>query len=273
MEFQDTRMIEPEEEQYFSTSDRILALSDYLAEEIVLENIGEQLEKSNGRLADPINYVSLFREKYENISPDENFYDKDYLFESLDKVTSLVKIGLKEKYGVELGEDLDYANPAEYLKDMETLYEFLYIRQYQNLIDYINAKLRKNKDKFLEHYSVKIQEEEHAKDLFVIQGRKKFKNEDDIIILHFINEIIEDIRRGTTSAYVLFDTIVNLDLFEEYNNRMHELIVNYGNKLVLNNDAETAEKYMSLLDDDVIKEEIKSEIWADYLEECELNEN
>ena len=40
----DTRLIEPAEEEFYSTSDKILKLSDALAEEIVLENIREQLE-------------------------------------------------------------------------------------------------------------------------------------------------------------------------------------------------------------------------------------
>ena len=38
-EFKDTRLIEPVDELYYDTSEKILALSDHLAEEIVLESI------------------------------------------------------------------------------------------------------------------------------------------------------------------------------------------------------------------------------------------
>lgn len=270
MEYTDTRMIEPEEEEYFSTTDKIMKLSDKLSEEIILENIGKQLEDKVTGTYDKLNYVSLFREKYSEIDPDDDAYDKDYLYDSLARITKVVGDGLKARYEVEIGSGLDYTTPSEYLMDYETLYEFLLIRQYDNIIDYLNFKIRKERKQFLDKYSPMMEEDEHAKDLFVVQSKKKFKNNDDITILHFMNEIIDDICEETTSGYVLFDTIVNLDLFEEYNNKMSELLLNYGKKIVLNNDSKTAKLYLAPLSDPDQRDSIRTDVWSQYLEGCEL---
>jgi len=268
----DTHMIEPEEEEFFDTSEKILKLSDALAEEIILENISEQLENDVQPLHQGINYVSLFKEKYSEIDPSDDFYDKDYMMQSLTNLCTLVENGIKEKFGVEIGEGIDFALPSTHLKDMETLYEFLVIRHFENLKDYYIFKLKKDRAQFVQKYSKLIQEDEHAKDLFVIQAKKKFKNEDDVVILHFINEIIEDITDETISAYLLFDTIVNIDLFEEYNNRMYELLQDYGNKIVLNEDQYSAELYLKPLKDPAIKNELRNAIIVNYLESCELED-
>jgi len=58
-----------------------------LAEEIILENISEQLaDNSLNGINSKINYVSLFREKYANITPDTDCYDEEYMKESLGRV-------------------------------------------------------------------------------------------------------------------------------------------------------------------------------------------
>lgn len=271
--FEDTHLTEPSEREYFDTTEKILELSDQLAEEIVLENIEEQLNNENfDILNEKINYVRLFREKYENIDFETPFYDKEYISDSLEKVTTLVLEGLANKYKVELGTDLDYTEPTEYLKDIETLYEFLFIRQYENIIDYLNFKLKKNKNIYLLKYSEIIQEEKHAKDLFVMQAKKKFKNEEDVIILHFMDEIIQDIEDETNSAYLLFTEITNLDLFEEYNYSMNEMLINYGNKIILNNDLESAKLYLLPLKNKSIRNDIKNELVMKYLEDVDLSE-
>lgn len=268
--FNDTWTIEPNEEEFFDTAEKILRLTDDLAEEIVLESIGEQLDHGIDTLVERINYVSLFREKYGMITPDLPYYDEEYLKISLGKVGRLLSTGIKSKYGVELGEDLDYSTPAQYLDDMETLYEFLFIRHYENLVSYFKNRLMKNKVDFVRSYEKLMSEDEHSKDLFVIQSKKKFKNFEDVIIMHFIAEIITDIKDMTTSGYDLFQEITDLDLYEEYNNRMSELLINYGNKIVINNDELAAELYLKPLEDRTIFSELRNTLLLSYLEECEL---
>lgn len=272
MDFSDTHLTESTEDEFYDTSDKILKLSDELAEEIILENIDQQLNGSVDDHTDKINYVTLFKEKYNSIDSDMDCYDSDYMRECLDRVTDLVMGGLKKRYAVGLGEDLDYTTPETYLGDVETLYEFLFIRQYDNLIDYIDKTIDKKKNQFVSKYGNLIQSDEHANDLFVIQSRKKFKNESDIVILHFLNDIIDDICEETTSAYVLFDEITKFDAYEECNYKMAELILNYGSKLVIDDDATAGKLYIAPLLNLAERDSLRSRIWSDYVENCELLE-
>jgi hypothetical protein len=258
--------------EYFDISEKILKLSDELAEDIILTNIGDQLEGKLDLFTDKINYLSLFRSKYSEITPENTFYDKNYIRSALLKVTDLVSKLLSERYGVTLGTDLDFYFPDDYLKDMETIYEFFFIRHFKNLVNYFNNQLEKRRDELVERYQGSIQEDEHSKDVFVIQAKKKFKNMEDVIITHFINDIIEDIREYSPSAYVLFDTIVNSDMEEEYNARMALMLENYGNQIVFMGDKESFNMYMSVLDDQEVRNELRNEILMKYLESVEIEE-
>ena len=162
---EDTHMSEPEEEQYFGTVDQIMKLSDFLSEEIVLENIVEQI---NGKLdvnSSRINYITLFREKYESIDTDSAEYNLEYMQEVLGRVCEIVMNTLHDRYGVDLGEDLDYATPTEYLANVETMYEFLFIRHFENIVTYFINKLYSMKDDLGSRYLKIMSEEPYNKDL------------------------------------------------------------------------------------------------------------
>lgn len=262
--------LDSDEEVYYSTSDRIMRLSDELAEGIILENITEQLTGDIDSLTDKVNYVSLFREKYDELDGSEGYYDDDYLKESLARIGILISTGINSKYGVELGEDLEFVTPAQYFYDMETLYEFLFIRHQQNIIDYLKHRIFRDRQNFITTYKAKIAEDKSIKDLFLTQSKKKFKNYDDVVVMHFLSEIVDDILTVTTSAYDMFREIVDLDIFEEFNNRMSELLINYGNKIVINDDAVSAELYLKPLKDPSVLFNIKNSILMSYIETCEL---
>ena len=72
------------------------------------------------------------------------------VFKELSQLATCIGEGIQERYAVELGEDLDYTTPATYLEDMETLYEFLFIRHYTNLVDYFKHELYRNKYYYIE---------------------------------------------------------------------------------------------------------------------------
>lgn len=131
--------------EYYDISEKILELSDELSEEIVLTNIKDQLDGKLDIFTTKKNYVSLFRKKYTEITSDITFYDKDYIKGALTRVTLLVGDLLKERYGVKLGNDLDFYFPDDYLKDMETLYEFFFIRHFDNIKDYFYTQLQVNR--------------------------------------------------------------------------------------------------------------------------------
>lgn len=117
-----------------------------------------------------------------------------------------------------------------------------------------------------------MQEETHSKDVFVINAKKKFVDSGDITIIHFMNEIIDDIAASSNSAYVLFDSIVNLDPYEEFNARAGELLLDYGKGISFDGDTLCYAKYMEPLKDSQIKTELRNSILMRYLEETKVEE-
>jgi len=261
------------DEEYFDISEKILELSDELAEEIILTNIGDQLSSKLDLFTEKINYLTLFRRKYTEITSQNTFYDKVYVKETLTRVTDLVKDSILKRYGISLGTDLDFYFPDNYLKDMETLYEFFFIRHFENLVTYFNTELIKNHSNIVKRYEKLIQEDTHNKDIFVIQAKKKFKNIEDVIVLHFLNEIIDDIRDSMNSAYVLFDSIIATDPYEEFNVRASELLMNYGNGFIFEGDTKCYQMYMAPLKDQEVRNELRNAILMKYLETTEIEEN
>ena len=65
-------------------------------------------------------------------------------------------------------------------------------------------------------------------------------------------------------------SIINTDLFEEYNSRMKELMVCYGNKFVVDDDALCAKRYLSVLDDELVRTELRNKMRLKFLEDCEI---
>jgi len=132
-------------DEYYDISEKILELSDELSEEIVLSNIGDQLDGKLEIFTDKMNYLSLFRKKYTEITTEAAFYDREYVRMALERVTTMVGGLLKARYGISLGNELDFYFPDNYLKDMETLYEFFFIRHFDNLKDYFFTQLQHNR--------------------------------------------------------------------------------------------------------------------------------
>jgi hypothetical protein len=263
--------------EYFDISEKILKLSgegeDRLSEDIVLENIRQQLEGKMDIFTDKINYLTLFKEKYSSITPDNSFYDKNYVQDSLERVSTLAGNLLELRYGVKLGKEIDYYNPEDYLTDMESMYEFFFIRHFKNLSDYFFYELQKNRSEIIGRYEKLFQQDVHNKDIFVQQAKKKFKNIEDVMVMHFINDILDDIKESQKSAYVLFEKLGNLDPYEAVNTRVLGLIQNYGSGLSMNGDKECYELYMAPLKETDIRNELKNSVFMRYLETCEIEES
>lgn len=268
--FEDTHMSEPEEEQYFGTVDQIMKLSDFLSEEIVLENIVEQINGKLDTTSSRLNYITLFREKYESVDVNSPEYNLEYMQEVLGRICEIVMSTLYDRYSVSLGEDLDFRTPTEYLADVETMYEFLFIRHFENIVSYFISKLYSMKDDLGARYLKIMNEEPYNKDLFVVQAKRRFKNDTDVAIIQFMDEIIMDILSITESGFDLFSSIINTDLFEEYNSRMKELMVCYGNKFVVDDDTLCAKRYLSVLDDELVRTELRNKMRLKFLEDCEI---
>lgn len=266
--------VEEQEEQFLDVSDKIMKLNNELSEDIIIKNIEEQMNGEISPTAERINYIELFREKYSKLSPSNFSYDKEIALNSLEKISILARDGLKNNFEVELGTDLEETSPLNYLKQISALYEFFFVRNYQNLVDYFNLQIKKiDPRKMAEYENLLNGDEIHSNDIFVGQAKKKFKYTKDVAVIHFINEIINDIKDEADSGFVLFETIANLDVFEETNNEIANMLINYGNDIVLNHDMESARLYMKILDDQSIFNELRNDILLKYLETCVLDEN
>jgi hypothetical protein len=73
------------------------------------------------------------------------------------------------------------------------------------------------------------------------------------------------------SGFELFKTIVNYDLYELYNNRMENLLIDYGNGIVFTSDTRAADKYLSLLNNKDHFISLRNEVLLNYLETVEVD--
>ena len=266
---------EIDEDETAASSDiasRILSLSDSLSEEIVLTNINDHIS-GNSPWPGRINYISSYREKVEDARTDPDNLDlSEFIREITERVIATVLDGLKKNYSVSIGRDLEESNDIyKYLEDIETLYEFFFVRNYENVKDILYKTLITKPQYFIDRYRELYNDQDE--DLFITTQKKKFKNFDDVLICNFISDIIFDIMEMYESGYELFKAIVNLDLYEVFNNRMLDLLINYGEGIVFLSDAKASEKYFAILQDKDTFIEIRNEILLKYLENVEVDEN
>lgn len=259
------------EQESFDISNRILKLNDELSVEIIEENIKDHIADRKFKNA-RMNYISLYKERLEEVKSDPDNIDlKSQLYDITYSVIELVKSGLKEVYGVSIGLDTeDSLDIYEYLDNIEALYEFFFIRNYQNLVDLMYSNLLKKKQYFIDRYK-EIYNESEESDIFISYSKKKFKNFGDAIIANYITDILFDIKSMYSSALDLFTEIVNLDLYELYNNRVSNLLLDYGEGLVFENDTDCAERYFDIINDHEMLISIRNDVLLKYLELVEAD--
>lgn len=257
----------------FDISERIFELRDEVSLDIISRNVSDMFDMPKNY--ETTNYVTKFKEKYNMLKETEEFEgDAEILNSSMQELTQLVLTNLNVKYFVGIGLDLDddlVIDIDDYLNNIETLYNFFVVRHYTNVKDYFKSKLMQNKLSFIEKYKMALDDKTYD-DLFLSQDKKKFNDVSDAVIIHFINDIIADIRSEATSGFELFKEIVHLDLFEEFNNRMNTMIENYGNELLILDDHKAADAYLSILDNDEINVTLRNDLLSMFLADVALSE-
>ena len=160
------------------------------------------------------------------------------------------------------------------LDDIETLYEFFFVRNYQNIFDIVYKTLNRRKAYFVDIYKEVYNDTEES-DLFVGFSKKKFKHFSDAIITNYTTDIIFDIKTMyENSGLQLFRDIVNLDRYESFNDRMYEMLINYGERFVCESDKQAAVNYFNMiLGDKELLIKLKNDITMKYLETVEVDEN
>ncbi len=261
-----------EEKETYSIVERIQNLDEDLSIDIVIKNIKDQIEGKTS-LIDMVNFVTLFKERVEKNKEDIITSDlKEHFLDRINELIDLVSFGLREIYSVEIGEDTDETvDIIELLEKYEVLYEFFFIRNYENIRDVIYRYIINNKQIIADRYRDVFNNEEEQ-DLFVLQDKKKFKNFEDNLILNYITEIIYDIRATYNSGLGLFKEITFIDLYETYNNKMDEMLINYGKELTIIDDNEASDKYFAITDDMEYFTNIRNEIVLKLLKNIEMEE-
>ena len=257
----------------YDISERIFELRDEMSFDIISKNILDSFDEPKNY--ETLNYVSKFKEKYLELKDKDLFVgDEEIINNALSELSSLVIENLKSKLFVGIGNELDdglYVNINEYLDQVETLYNFFIVRRYTNIKDYFKSKILQNKLAFIEKYKMALDDKTYD-DLFLAQDKRKFRDISDAIIIHFINDIIGDIKSTITSAYDFFKDIVNLDFYEEFNNRFNEMLVNYGTDLLIIDNAGAAEAYLSILDNPEIYVSLRNDLLSLFLQDAQLSD-
>lgn len=256
-----------------TVADRIFEIRDRVSFEIIAKNIVQRFKEPS--VIESINYISKFKENYLQAKTEtQSDSDKQILDSTLQDLCQLVYANMASVYQVGIGADYDEDNgvrPDEALDTAETLYEFFIVRHYTNIKDYFISNLVSKKLEYVERYKAALDEKTYD-DLFLSQDKKKYMDISDAIIIHFINDIIADIRSTAKSGYDLFKDIAETDLFEEYNNRMYELLQNYGTMFVISDDAQAAASYLRILDDSEIYTALRNDMLSTLLQEASLSD-
>lgn len=261
-----------DEDEYFDVSDKILKLSDRLSEDIILKNIEDQLKEGMRPLEKRFNYISLFKKKLRELNKNSSIYSRDTIEDISKRVKDLVLALIDEKYSVNIGNESDFYFAPEYLDDLETIYEFLFVRHFSNLVNYFCFMINKMRAQILAKFGSSIQDDKDSTDVFLSMLRSKFKNGSDVVIIHFLSEIVDMVMESFDSAFDLLKDIANLDPYETVSANINELLENYGNGIVFSNDRIAYDKYMEPMRRQEYRNEIMNSIKIKYLEGAELSD-
>lgn len=270
MDILDAWAIDPEEDDSNETSELILQLEKDLSYDIVLQNIEEDFQKKDDFSFPRVNYVEYFTKKYDKLTQTDAVYDNETLYNVVGKLAEVILPLFEENYYVRISQDYEYSSAREYLELMETIYEFFFVRQQENITNYFVYKIQREKEHFIYKYQPLLNKEPFAKDLFVSTQKKKFKNISDVIIIHFLNDIIEDIIEETESLYVFSDEVVQLDLYEIYNNRMRDYLITYGNSLTFVDDIDGIKKYFEAIVSPDGRIQLRNNVLMELLKNIEI---
>lgn len=255
----------------FDISDRIFELRDQTSIDLISKNINDAFSENS--VIEGTNYVTRFKERYDMLKGQSKYDgDIDILNNSLQELCEIVSANLSVKRHVAPGKSIDddaITDLDSYLADIETLYEFFVVRRYTNVRDYFKSRFIKGKVDFVERYKDALDGKDG--DVFLAQDKKKYKDISDAIVIHFANDIISDIRSEIAGGYDFFKNIVDLDLYEEFNSRMSDMLINYGSSFAVVDDAKAAEDYLSFLDDDEVAVTLRNDILTAILQEADIN--
>lgn len=230
-DFDDTSLADLRDDAGEPIPDAIRNLDNELSEEILFNLIEEQAAAEVWTPGN-VNYIELYGKRYnelvdETIESDEFLENKDAFIQRLLNACAFVEDKLLERFGVKIGSDPEYTEPASRFELVQHLYEFFFMRAKENVSDFVFAYMIQNKDEFKDRFK----NTEYGKDLFYTMAKRQTEDPSIAFLVHFLNEIVTDIRDSELSADTYISTVCDIDPDEVTNDRIKRAFtVNYGNE-------------------------------------------
>ena len=193
-----------------------------LSDDILIANIEEQLKSTMINSATYNDMLAVFENRFQFIT---KFYPEDEII--IERCKDIKKSIYKKIYeeiterfsiSSELDNNMDSDDFYFYTRE---LYNFLILKYKNNLIDFFVSYLYKNKKKLVKEY---INEEE-KKDLMFKSLKKTLDDNENILLLYYVEDIINNFAQYTDEPEDIIEEIISTDLYEATNFAMKELLI------------------------------------------------
>jgi len=231
-----------------------------LSDDVLMANIDEQL---NGVMINSVshnNMLSIFEERLQFIS---QFYPEDE--NMLERCKNIKKNIYKKIYESittrfsitsELGEDLDRDSFYFYTRE---LYNFFILKYKTNLINFFVSYLYSNKKELIKEFD----NDEEKKDLMYRSLKKTLSNNDDVLLLYYMETIIENFTQNHDEPEFIIEEIISTEEYEATNFSMKELLLE--NKFNTSLEKMFIEEFFKPLLDEELKYDMYSNIRNDLV--------
>lgn len=269
--------LDDDSDELYSEENRLFDLREQLSEELIVSNIIEAFEQKDS-IRPNMNYIKILIDNYNAIKSRDNKYECDnaYINDIVLKIANKFTELLRENFGVALSTDItmdNMINLDKYLERLETLYEFFIVRRSENISDYLINKIFTDRDAVYERYKNKLTPKDQA-DLFYGINKKKYHSAGGAAFLQFLDDAIGDFISEVDDAYTLFNNIINLDIFEYYNNNMNDILNDFIDNLVyIDTSSEIIKKYFSIINNKESYAELRANIYLEYVRLTPINDN
>lgn len=228
-----------EMDQFLSDSSKEHLLMN-IADELLIENILEQIEKPiNCDYFERTDYFSMFQGRVDYLISKYEYSDETLCKElktvKINKINIVLKT-LCDKYDIKMMDDEMNNETLEFTT--KCLYEFFVLNLKENIRIFLTNYILKNKKSIAANYS------EQKKDVETISAKKIFKNKSDAVIVANLLSIVESIIGLDLEYEMIMETIIEEDPSETSNYFLNNLIF-VNPKLLMGKDF--SDRFFSVL--------------------------
>jgi len=193
-----------------------------LSDEVLLTNIEEQLKNPFINSVSYNDMLSIFDNRYDFIM---QFYPED---ESIIERCKDIKKNIYSKiYNVittrfSITSDLnEIIGTDDFYFYTRELYNFFILKYRTNLVNFFISYLYSHKKDLVKEY----ENEEEKKDLMYRSLKKNLNNNEDILLLYYMENIINDFSQNEDEPEFIVEEIISTDEYEATNFAMKELLI------------------------------------------------